>query len=83
MNIQEWKAETIFSIFSRSEATRIMQIPLTTQSHDDFLVWGGEHQVSSRSEAPTNYYKKTILILYNLMKNSFTTNYGVFEPRGK
>ncbi|KAA3483608.1 reverse transcriptase [Gossypium australe] len=36
---REWKRDTITSIFDEDDSSRILQIPLALDPHDDVLVW--------------------------------------------
>ncbi|KAG8493590.1 hypothetical protein CXB51_010974 [Gossypium anomalum] len=42
-NTSSWKAELIKSTFSEEDAKKILQIPLVSTTHEDFLAWRGEH----------------------------------------
>ncbi|KAA3481069.1 reverse transcriptase [Gossypium australe] len=41
-NERIWKRELINNTFSEEDSGKILRIPLTQATHDDFLVWGGE-----------------------------------------
>ncbi|KAA3482597.1 reverse transcriptase [Gossypium australe] len=41
-NVRKWKEELVKYTFAEEDAARILQIPLASSPHEDFLAWGGE-----------------------------------------
>lgn len=39
---REWKADLIYNTFTKDVMSRILQIPLARENHEDMQVWSGE-----------------------------------------